>query len=578
MATNLCTTEAQRADWLRQVTAAMCRESFAEFVKESWDLLESGELEWTEFQQAQCDTLQAFGEDWLAANGKANAEQLARVRAHWNRHGMRRKKRALLVQDLIVNGFPGSLKSRLVMVLFPAWMWLHDPTFTIAATSGTGDNVTRDSNAHKEVVSSRWYRETFDITWKVGVNRAGDVVDSTREWWNSAGGYRLSKKLFSSWQGVHVDFLAIDDPDDAMKVWDEPIRLRTRKKCRAIRNRTRHPTRSIRCLVQQRVHPEDVTGDRLQKGTWSPDDRGSPAVLSISLEYRAARRCTTPYGWTDPRTTEHEVVHPERYTADFINAERKEYGKSGFEAQYNQNPGTTEGGWYGREFWRWFRFDDDDENPRPRPDGCSDPAKDKTLILRRRKDRRPDVDTVALSVDASFGSLDEETASGVGLTVYGIDAGRRFGFFDDSKPRTYTETEDRIVELIKEWWVDEVLVEAKAQGTAVVSRLKKLMEEAKLVDRNGRPIVVKLVLLETEGGKGSRGRAAQPTVENGLIYLHEGAPWVEPWVEEVSGFPKAHRDDRFDDFTQMVIYYEDHMTVEEETAAYDNMGAALGVR
>ncbi len=31
--------------------------------------------------------------------------------------------------------FPGSLKSRLVMVLFPAWMWLHDPTFTIATSS-----------------------------------------------------------------------------------------------------------------------------------------------------------------------------------------------------------------------------------------------------------------------------------------------------------------------------------------------------------------------------------------------------------------------------------------------------------
>ena len=68
MAANLCTTEARRADWLRQVTAALCRASFAEFVKESWPLLESGELEWTEFQQAQCDTLQAFGEDWLAAN------------------------------------------------------------------------------------------------------------------------------------------------------------------------------------------------------------------------------------------------------------------------------------------------------------------------------------------------------------------------------------------------------------------------------------------------------------------------------------------------------------------------------
>lgn len=570
-------TEAERAAHERQVTAAVCRESFAEFVKESWHVLETDELEWTDFLQAGADTMQAFGEGWLVANNKATPEQAARVAAQWEAHGLELKPRSLLVQDLLFNGFPGSLKSRFVMVLFMAWMWLHDPTFTMAATSGTGDNVSRDSNMTKELVSSSWYRDTFEIAWQVGVNRAGDIVDSTREWANSAGGKRISKKLFSNWQGVHVDFLAIDDPDDAMKVWDEPIRLRTRKKCKAIRNRTRHPRRSLRCVVQQRVHPEDITGDRIQRGTWTPEMRTLPAVLSISLEYRASKRCTTPYGWSDPRTKEGEVAHPDRYTDDFIAAEKLEYGKSGFEAQYNQNPGTTEGGWYGREYWRWFRFDDDDMNPRPRPDGCTPRDKDAAIELRRRKGGRPDVDTIALSVDASFGSLDEETASGVGLTVYGIDAGRRFGFFDDSKPRTYTETEDRIVELIKEWWVDEVLVEAKAQGTAVVSRLKKLMEEAKLFDKNGRPIVVKLVLLETEGGKGSRGRAAQRTVENGLVYLHEGAPWVEPWVDEVSGFPKAHRDDRFDDFTQMVIYYEDHMTVVEETAAYDNMGSALGM-
>jgi hypothetical protein len=517
VAGNLCTTAARRADWLRQVTAALCRSSFAEFVKESWHLLESGELEWTEFQQAQCDTLQAFGEDWLAANGKANAEQLARVRAHWHRHGMRRKKRALLVQDLIVNGFPGSLKSRLVMVLFPAWMWLHDPTWTIAATSGTADNVARDSNLHRELCASAWYRETFEITWLVGVNRSGAIVDSTREWWNSAGGYRLSKKLFSSWQGVHVDFLAIDDPDDAMKVWDEPIRLRTRKKCRAIRNRTRHPTRSIRCLVQQRVHPEDVTGDRIAKGTWRADCRALPAVLSIALQFRASRRCTTPYGWTDPRTVEDQVAHPERYTKDFIEAERREYGSSGYEAQYNQNPIVVDGGWFSRAHWRFFRllgaagFPEDDINPRARPDGCLPRDKEPAFELARRKDGRPDVDTMVLSIDASFGSL-EDTASAVALTVYGIKAGRRFTFHDDTKPRTLTQTETDAAKLISEWWVDEVLVEKKAQGTAVVSRFETFMQEATLLDRKGRPMVVKLILLETDGGKASRGKAAEPTV------------------------------------------------------------------
>jgi len=80
--------------------------------------------------------------------------------------------------------------------------------------------------------------------------------------------------------------------------------------------------------------------------------------------------------------------------------------------------------------------------------------------------------------------------------------------------------------------------------------------------------VPRLVLLETEGGKAVRGRAAMPTVEAGLIYVRDGAPWVNEWVGEVSGFPHAARDDRFDALTQMVIHYAEHSTVKSKFAAY----------
>ncbi len=120
--------------------------------------------------------------------------------------------------------------------------------------------------------------------------------------------------------------------------------------------------------------------------------------------------------------------------------------------------------------------------------------------------------------------------------------------------------------------MDEVLIEKKAQGTAVVSRFQKFMAEATLLDRKGRPIVVRLILLETDGGKAARGRAALPRLENGLVHLHDGAG-VEEWVGEVCGFPKASRDDRFDDLTQMINWCPNHDTAEQDAKVYANMGA-----
>lgn len=555
--------------------------SLAWFARYSWHVLESTPLHWTPWLQAQCDTLQWLFEGHLVASGKGTPAMVERHRAFFAAAGIEPAIGELLVQDLYLNGFPGSLKSRFAMVIGPAWVWLHDPTFTMAATSGTGDNVTRDSNMMKELVSSSWYRSTFEIGWDVGRNRAGVEVNSVGEWHNSAGGYRLSKELFSSWQGVHVDYLAVDDPDDAMKVWGEADRLRARRKVTAIRNRIKDPTRSIRLVVQQRVHPEDVTGWTIKKGAWSaatPEGRAMPAVLAIPLEFRPSRRCTTPWGWTDHRTAVGEVAHPERYTAAFRAAERIAYGSSGYEAQYNQNPEVIEGGWYKRHHWRWFRLPEDMTDPAPRPEGCrprTGEGSDAAFELQRRKDGVLDVDAVCISVDATFGSLADD-ASAVGLTAYALAGGRRFALEDITAPMTYTQTEDALCAMLVRWASQapgrtvDVLVEKKANGAAVVSRIELMLAEAKakLKDAQGRLIVPRLVLLETEGGKAVRGRAAMPTVEAGLIYVRDGAPWVNEWVGEVSGFPHAARDDRFDALTQMVIHYAEHSTVKSKFAAY----------
>lgn len=565
-----------------------CRASFYEFFVSGFTVLEQTVLERTPWIRAQCDTVQEWLEGWLVAQGrdkqgrplKATPDMVERQAAHWKRElaGEPGGEALLagdpwfstpLVQDLIINGYPGSLKSRIAMVYALAWIWLHDPTFSMAATSGTSDNVARDSNLTKELVRSNWYRETFRIGWEVGVNRGGAVVDSQELWALSKGGYRLSKELYSSWQGVHVDLLGIDDPDDAAKVWGEADRKKARKKVVALRNRIAHPLKSLRLIVQQRVHPEDVTWHATSGGTWSPQHRKRPALLSIPLQFRPARRCRTPWGWQDPRTAHDEVSHPERYTDEFIDAERTAYGSAGFEAQYNQNPETTDGGWFKRLYWGFFVVEGHVPPVlRDRPEGCRSRADAPALPVKVLRDGSLDIEWLDLTIDASFGSLSDD-ASGVALTVVGGKGSARFIFLDDTKPRTFTQTEDAVRAIVAAWrWnrFSKLIVEAKAQGTAVMDRLRKAMlgldpAIPPLLDHRGRKVTIPIEAVEPGTiAKTSRARSILPTQEAGHIHLLDGADWLPDWVDEASAFPFGRRDDRIDALAQDLNFRAEHGT------------------
>jgi phage terminase large subunit-like protein len=565
-----------------------CRESFYEFFVSGFSVLEQNQLEPTPWIRAQCDTVQAWLEGWLVAAGrdkdgaplKATPEQVERQAAHWRRElgSVAEEDRAdaeavlagepwfttPLVQDLVINGYPGSLKSRIVMVYAVAWMWLRDPTFSMAATSGTSDNVARDSNLCKELVRSNWYRDTFRIEWSVGLNRGGSVVDSQELWAISKGGYRLSKELFSSWQGVHVDLLCIDDPDDAAKVWGEAERVKSRKKIVALRNRVAHPLKSLRGIVQQRVHPEDVSWHSTSGGTWSPLHRKRPAVLSIPLQYRKARTIRTPWGWSDPRTVEGEVSHPERYTDEFIDAERVAYGSAGFEAQYNQNPDAETGGWFPRVHWGFWRAANQHDLGAPRPNGCLERSARPAIEIPVDGRGQLVLDYTDLMLDATFGSK-EATASAVSISLWGGRGGHRLLLLDSTAPRSYTETENEIRRIVRTWTasrIGKLLVEEAAQGTAVMDRLAKAMAGSDpdippLLGPDGKPIVIPIEPVSAQGGKEPRARAAMPTQEAGLVLLPEGGSSSE-WIDEVSPFPFAKRNDRVDCFTHQLAYRSGH--------------------
>lgn len=569
--------EKARREKLRRAAIA----SVAAFLRQSWHVrFGQKRLEWDFHLDAMCMHGQIMAEEWFLAGlepEQVDAQFLAweaegrpyvaDERAHWERpedefvlasngakvfgcgRGMYRQR----ATDLAVNVGPISLKSHVYMVVLLAWIWTWAPDFEAFCSSGTPSNVSRDSLACRDLVTSEWYRDLFHVKWEIR-----DDLDRIDKWGTTSGGTRESRGSGGSVTGVHADGIFLDDPDDAAKVWSESERRDIMVFWKALGNRLKDPRRPLRFIVQQNLHEEDLSTRSVAEGM---------PRLAIPVEFDPSKRdelYTAPFNWVDPRTRKGEELQPLRFTAVFLRAERIRLGTHGFEAQYNCNPSPLEGGLIKREYFRFFRVEDDGSSgiaPRPRPEGCVGSGGEygaveqfPAHVLQRTDTGELDLDWLTITVDATFGST-SDTASAVGLLVVGGKESARFVFDDRTDVMTFLTTVSEIKKVIARWPVGRVLIELKANGASVIESLQKAMREGDLKGPDGSSVVVVVEAINPEGGKESRAAAMVPEIEAGMVFLLDGAAWLAPFIGEVCVFPNGRRDDRVDALSQLLNYY-----------------------
>lgn len=608
--------QAEFDEMLRQGNAEYARRDLAEFFRQA---VAAGEIhgltsvQWSKHLDATCMHVQMLLEGWLVTQSKivdgvrvplATDEMVARQRNAWIlAYGSETAVATAtgtdepwlaepLVQNMIENICPSTLKSTIAMVVANAWIWIIAPHFQFGASSWNDKNVKRDSNATKDLVKSEWYRNTFEITWYV----RGDQ-DAVELWANSAGGFRMSSPIRSGFTGQHVHGMFIDDPDDADAVWQESNREVVHSKfTNAMENRVVDEITCIRFVLQQRVHVDDTTGYLLNIKRWSTDNRKGWAWFVIPLRYgrgpKDAPRVSA-FGWEDWRTDEDEVMHPQRFTLAVIADKMTSLQDFGFAAQYDQNPQVESGGMFdrGKAQWWCFEFEDTTKMPK-RPRGCADRTEAPPLIIKCDRLGLPvGLDDVVISVDATFGSR-AKTASNVGLGVFGKLQQRELFLEDRTRNMGVQEQYDRIIECVADWSpvAREIIIEEKALGVEVINQLQRMLASGKhngkdIRGRDGKPVRIKVTAISvgSEAGKIIRARAAAPTWNSGLTYLHDGAPWVYPKVDgggktlddgtfnEVVMFPHGRKMDRVDIFSQVDAHWRDSGADEQRARAMNTL-------
>lgn len=531
-----------------QVMGNLAYLDFSQFVQQAWPTIEPAtRLQWGRHHQLICDVLQSLVEDWLRTKsepGYINA-----------------------VRNALFGLPPGSLKSKLIGVCLHPWLWLHDAGAKIICLSVNEDATMRDARLSRDLIRSPWYQNTFAPEWRL----KGDQ-DAISNYGNTAGGERLSKPSGSEIVGLRSDFLLYDDPNNPL----EAENANERGKVNAlwdtnIYNRVNDPLRSVRIGVQQRTHVEDWTGHVLkQQGAWSPTNPEGWLCVVMPAEYSSARRFAVPSelaamspAWAvtgaehaDWRTVEGESIDPVRMPVTWLADERKRWsGTHNYAAQMLQLPVAAEGGAILRQWWSFCRLEvgvrsnvDVMRGDRPRPAGCRELA-DAPNYLVRAAHMRPghwDLDWIHISVDAA--AKRTERGSNWGILVTAGKQARRFVLDDRTQRGDILEILVVLRELVRLWQPDKILIEDKAAGPSLISMLRDEMARGDL------PLVVVEIVQPGTQGKEERLDSCKPTLATGNVYLLEGAPWLEAFIEEMSSFPAGQNDDRVDALSQVLNY------------------------
>ena len=240
------------------------------------------------------------------------------------------------IQRLLIAIPPRMTKSSLVAVAWQPWAWIRQPSLRFMFGSYSRELATTHCEASRALITSDWYTDRWGDKWGLTLaSKRLDLVQNTRR------GVRRSVGIQASITGKGGDILVLDDPHNLAEVYSSVFRAKVREFYRTVwLGRMDDPKATCEVCIMQRAHAEDLAG-MLQ------EDYGYEALV-LPNEYDPQRRCTTSIGWSDPRTTEGELLCEERL--DRKATIQKKIAKRAYQTQYQQDPEPDDGELFKREY------------------------------------------------------------------------------------------------------------------------------------------------------------------------------------------------------------------------------------
>ena len=481
-----------------------CRRSLAYFVQEAWHIVEPGAR---------------YYDNWHVHFICAHLEAIARGDIVDDR----------IYNRLLINVPPGMMKSLLVSVFFPAWVWgpFRAPHTRFLCVSHNIDLSMRDNLRMRRLILSEWFQEHW-----------GDLVTITADqsaklkFENTASGFRQAAAA-NAVTGNRADIVIVDDPHSVKSAGSEAERLTTRDWfLEALPTRLNKPEESAIVMIMQRLHEDDcsgiVTGDGARPGLPGWDH------ICLPMRFESWRKAhPTALGEVDPREEEGELIFPARFPARVVDELERTMGPFATAGQHQQTPSPRGGGIIQDKWWTLWPHD---EYP-PLDFICA--WLDTAYTEKEENDRsamiiwgvfKTDAKASAApqrSRDGSFQDIERVYAEGSPNLVMMYAWAGRYDFPTLAK---------MVAETGKKWKIDRLLIEDKAAGISISQELRRTFQ----IENFG------IELVNTgRGDKQGRLYAVQHVFSEGMVWAPDKI-WAEEVIRETSSFPKGRHDDLVD--------------------------------
>jgi predicted phage terminase large subunit-like protein len=447
-----------------------CKKSFFEFVKSFWDVVIKEEPVYNWHIPFLCEELQRLSVTIV--------------------------KREIKPYDLVINIPPGTTKSTITTIMYPAWLWTQDASLRIITNSYSSDLSIEHSVKSRDIVTSEKYKALFS---EVVIRRDKSAKGAYE---NTSTGARYTTSTGGTITGKHAHIIISDDPLNPSQAASDADRKTANEHTKTLSSRKVNKENTPVITIMQRLHDKDVTGYLLEKKGASIRHICLPAELSNKV--------------SPPELKEKYIdglLDANRLNRGVLEEAKIDLGSNGYAKQFEQSP-TEDGGNIIKK--DWFRFISPTDFER----------------MRRGE-------SIEFFVDTAFGDKSREgDPTGIIATCK-----IRNDLYITKAQKVYLQFPE-LIKFIPTFArnnsydkMGAIRIEPKANGLSVIQTLSA---ETKLnVTRTVTP----------KDSKETRLNAESPKIECGRVYLIEDH-WNEDFMDEIAGFPfKEH-----DEYVDLIAY------------------------
>lgn len=458
--------------------ADVCRSSFYQFFIEFWSEVVHEPLELNWHIKYLCDQMQRAAERVFRSEPKK--------------------------YDVICNVPPGTSKSSIVSIMFPAWMLCRMPNARMICVSHATELALDLSRKCRDVVRSEKYQACFGVERMWKGQKARPVIinedqDTKGYWATTEGGFRIYATIGGRVPiGFHAHVQLVDDPIDPKKVASEfELKEANRWMNEVLPSRKVDKRVTFMALIMQRLHQDDPTGNRLEnKKGGKLKHICLPAELRDNVKPERLRQY-----YIDG------LLDPIRLPLSVLEEQQGILGDFAYAGQYDQNPVPFSGG-----LFRFEKFNYETQPPN-------------TSFKR-----------IVRAWDTASGVKDYHAFT-AGIKM-GVTKDGRFWILDVVRGRWRSEQREAIILQTARMDGKSVKIVLEQQGGS--SGVDVVRDTIRMLA--GFHVVAD----KPTGEKMVRAVPFSVQVNNGNVYIPLGAPWVQDYVAEARYFPNSKFKDQID--------------------------------